>query len=148
MIGLFKGQYRFLSNFFPVKFVHKELCYPSVEHFFQAMKTLDRRLRAEIAVAKTSGEAKHLGHSVVLREDWDDVKDGVMLYGLQKKFSQPSLREALLQTGSHELIEINFWHDNYWGNCRCPKCEGVVGKNRLGLLLMEVREACNFLRGG
>ena len=42
-------------------------------------------------------------------------------------------------TGDAELIEGNTWHDNYWGVCSCSKCNGR-GKNRLGKLLMKVRE--------
>ena len=58
---------------------------------------------------------------------------------LRKKFSMPELREKLLATGDTTLIEGTTWHDNYWGVCSCEKCGGR-GKNRLGELLMEIRE--------
>ena len=37
------------------------------------------------------------------------------------------------------LIEGNYWHDNYWGNCLCPKCKEIEGQNQLGKILMKVR---------
>ena len=57
------------------------------------------------------------------------------------KFTQnPSLKEQLLDTGDVELIEGNTWHDNYWGNCTCSKCSGIIGRNQLGKTLMNIRE--------
>ncbi len=37
----FKGEFRFLSNFFPSRIYHDGIEYPTVEHAFQAAKTLD-----------------------------------------------------------------------------------------------------------
>ena len=45
------------------------------------------------------------------------------------------LKEKLLATGDAELIEGNTWNDTYWGVCRGK------GKNHLGKIIMEVREA-------
>ena len=54
---------------------------------------------------------------------------------LMAKFSQnEDLKKKLLDTGDATLIEGNTWGDKYWGVCK------GVGKNRLGELLMEVRE--------
>jgi hypothetical protein len=38
------------------------------------------------------------------------------------------------------FCEDNWWHDNYWGDCHCPKCEKIFGRNRLGILLTQVRD--------
>jgi predicted NAD-dependent protein-ADP-ribosyltransferase YbiA (DUF1768 family) len=46
----------------------------------------------------------------------------------------------LLDTGDEELVEGTTWHDNIWGNCSCPKCKNIPGQNRLGKLLMQIRE--------
>jgi predicted NAD-dependent protein-ADP-ribosyltransferase YbiA (DUF1768 family) len=43
------------------------------------------------------------------------------------------LKELLLATGDHELIEGNKWHDTFWG-----VCDGI-GQNYLGKILMEIR---------
>lgn len=58
---------------------------------------------------------------------------------LELKFNQPEFREKLLLTQDEDLIEGNWWHDNIWGDCSCPKCKDIPGKNRLGILLMEIR---------
>ena len=63
-----------------------------------------------------------------------------MQRGLREKFKDPELREMLLDTGDEELVEGNFWHDLWWGDCGCKKCKDVPGKNILGKLLMELRE--------
>lgn len=98
------------------------------------MKTLDINKRRAIANASTPGLAKKMGRSVSLRPDWEDIKDDVMLEGLYRKFADDELAEWLLDTGDEELIEGNWWGDRY-----CGVCNGV-GQNKLGKLLMKVRE--------
>ena len=57
-----------------------------------------------------------------------------MAYVLHLKFRQhPELGNLLIATGDAELIEGNIWRDTYWGVCN------GVGKNRLGELLMQLR---------
>ena len=70
-----------------------------------------------------------------LRPDWEGVKDKVMLQALRMKFSQnPEITKELLATGDAILIE-HTRNDAYWGDGG----DGS-GKNKLGLLLMKVRE--------
>ena len=134
MIGPFDNEYRWLSNFYPSKVVFGGKEYKSVEHAFQAAKTLDDKDREWIASAIHPGEAKKRGKCVILREDWEDVKDDVMWVCLQSKFSNIALKKKLLNTGDEELVEVNWWKDRYWG-----VCDGV-GENKLGKLLMRLRE--------
>ena len=134
MIDCFDGKYFFLSNFSNSKFCYEGIAYPTVEHYFQAQKTLDIKERERIAKLPTPGEAKRAGRRVKLRSDWEEVKDNVMLVGLYHKFKDPELRKKLMATGDEHLEEGNYWHDTYWG-----VCEGV-GENRLGQLLMAVRK--------
>lgn len=137
-ITKFDGQYAALSNFADSMICHGYVFYPTVEHYFQAMKTLDPKERGWIAAAPTPGEAKRRGRAVKLRPDWEEVKEQIMLDGLRLKFKIPAMREVLLSTQSAELIEGNTWHDCEWGVCSCSKCGGV-GNNKLGKLLMKVR---------
>ena len=139
MINNFEGEYAFLSNFYFSPMIIDNVVYTTNEHFFQAMKSLNPKERQAIALAPTPGNAKRLGKKVSLRKDWEDIKEEVMLIGLRHKFSNPELRKKLLATGNEELIEGTTWHDNYWGICNCEACGGQ-GKNRLGKLLMRVRE--------
>lgn len=139
MIKNFEGEYAFLSNFYFSPMIIDNVVYTTNEHYFQAMKSLNPKERQAIVLAPTPGKAKHLGRKVSLRKDWEDIKEEVMLTGLRHKFSNPELRKKLLATGNEELIEGTTWHDNYWGICDCEAC-GRQGKNRLGKLLMQVRE--------
>lgn len=45
MIDSFRGQYRFLSNFFPALCNYEGIVYPTVEHGYQAAKTLNLDIR-------------------------------------------------------------------------------------------------------
>ena len=139
MIKNFEGEYAFLSNFYFFPMIIDNVVYTTNEHFFQAMKSLNPKERQAIVLAPTPGKAKCLGRKVSLRKDWEDIKEEIMLTGLRHKFSNPELRKKLLATGNEELIEGTTWHDNYWGICDCEACGGQ-GKNRLGKLLMQVRE--------
>lgn len=126
-------EFAFLSNFFPSTVWYEGLEFPTVEHAFQAAKTLDVFRRVEIQKAATPGKAKRLGRKVEMRSDWEEIKDLVMLNLLTQKFSIPHLKSALLATETAFLEETNTWGDQYWG-----VCEGK-GLNHLGKLLMVVR---------
>lgn len=133
-ISDFRGEYRWLSNFHLVEVHLAGLPYPSTEHAYQAAKTLDATQRCAVRCAKTPGQAKRLGQTLKLRDDWEQVKIAVMLDLQRQKYKQPDLRTKLLATGDAELIEGNTWGDRFWGVC---KGEGL---NWLGRLLMQVRD--------
>ena len=64
-----------------------------------------------------------------------------MLKIIRNKFSQtPILGSWLKETYPKLLIEGNYWHDNYWGQCKCNRCTRYKGRNTLGKILMQVRE--------
>ena len=144
MIVEFDGEYAFLSNFYPSTIYHDGITYPTNEHFFQAMKTLDIDERKAIAAADTPGKAKRMGRNVKLRPDWEKIKVDVMRLGLILKFTDAELAEKLIATGDEELVEGNWWHDNTWGNCHCTECSRKGGRNLLGMLLMEVRKELTY----
>lgn len=87
-------------------------------------------------IAHSPGEAKRRGRKVTMRDDWKEVKIDIMLDLLQLKFSDPILKQQLLATGNAKLVEGNYWHDNFWGTCRCGRCNNVRKENWLGRLLM------------
>lgn len=147
MINNFDKEWAFLSNFYESEIEFEGITYPTNEHFFQAMKTLDLDERRRIANALTPGQAKRMGRRVTLRPDWEEVKEDVMFLGLCLKFADDQLADWLLETGDEELVEGTTWHDNEWGNCTCQKCKNVPGKNKLGKLLMKVRGMIKEERG-
>jgi ribA/ribD-fused uncharacterized protein len=133
-----------LSNFFSSPITYEGITYPTNEHFFQAMKTLDIEERKKIAAAETPGKAKRMGRTIKLRPDWEKIKIDVMQEGLRLKFSHPDLAQKLIETGDEELIEGNWWHDNTWGSCYCAECIRKPGRNLLGMLLMELRKEIQY----
>lgn len=140
MISFFDDeQHGYLSNFYPAR-VHLEgTPTATVEHAFQAAKTLDPFTRRRILHAKTPGQAKRLGNLVPLRDDWETIKKDVMFTLLREKFNAEPCRTMLLATGLEFLVEGNFWHDVTWGVCVCDVHRGE-GRNWLGELLMKVRD--------
>ena len=139
MIDSFSGDFRFLSNFVGSVTTPKGTFCATVEHAFQAAKTLDPGEQKSVLSCSTPGQAKRAGRKVTLRRNWDQVKNNVMMALVRAKFTQDSVLAAqLLATGTEPLVEGNRWHDNYWGSCTCSRC-GDAGKNRLGQILMQVR---------
>lgn len=134
IIDAFRGEYRFLSNFYPCEISYERILYPSVEHAFQAAKSTDINVRRRICAANTAMVAKFMGNNIKLRPLWDDIKVSIMLVLIRKKFRDSELRRKLLATGTAKLIEGNTWNDTFWGVCKGE------GKNQLGRILMVVRD--------
>jgi ribA/ribD-fused uncharacterized protein len=132
-IDSFSGYFSFLSNFAGVPIEYEGLQFCSVEHAYQAAKTLDLSERKKIQTAIHPGTAKKLGRTLTIRKDWHDIKLAVMEELLNQKFSDSYFKECLLITENVELIEGNTWGDTFWGVCNGK------GQNHLGKLLMKIR---------
>ncbi|MCC6357287.1 MAG: NADAR family protein [Phycisphaerales bacterium] len=131
-------EYREFSNFAAFPFEHEGLTYPTVEHFFQAMKFEGTPYADQIRAAKTPAAARTLGRSraVPIRPDWEGIKVEIMRTALRLKFAaHAELQSLLLATGDEELIEAAP-RDYFWG-CGARG----TGRNMLGTLLMELRGA-------
>jgi ribA/ribD-fused uncharacterized protein len=143
MISRFDGENKFLSNFYPVTIVWKGIKFPTVEHAYVASKSTNPLFWEYISKfpAKKAGFIKGAGRELKdLRPNWDEVKVDFMEQFLRKKFSNAPLRTKLFLTYSHEIIEGNYWHDNFWGSCSCNRCLHIDGQNMLGKLIMKIRE--------
>ena len=100
------------SNFAPFGFEEDGAYWPTVEHYFQAQKfpgAENAGYREKIRKATTPKEAKALGRTrnIVIRPDWEEVKEDIMLAALRKKFAASKLRELLLSTGDRPLVEAS-----------------------------------------
>ena len=129
--------YDFLSNFAASPFVLDGLSWRTVEHYYQAHKFVGQPLFDEIRRAPSAGAAKKLGQNleVPMVEDWNERRVALMRRAMEAKFTQnPELKAALLATGQRLLLEDRA--DPFWGRGKDNR-----GVNRLGLLLMELREA-------
>lgn len=156
------------SNFFPCTLIIDDIKFLSVEHYFQSMKFKDEktmnyfklltecdspakckelgsqksgRFSSKWLVNKTKPELGFVSDVIEknidlkIRDDWLEVRDKIMMIGLKAKFEQcREFKLNLLFTKDSKLIE-NSPTDKYWG---CGKDN--LGKNRLGELLMELRD--------
>jgi ribA/ribD-fused uncharacterized protein len=135
VIKSFSGKYCFLSNFYECTVCYAQENYPSVEHAYQAAKTLDLEYRAMIRKALTPAKAKQLGRVVPIRDNWELIKITIMRGLVKQKFENPELLHRLQATAPSILIEGNWWGDKFWG----VHIDGE-GENWLGKILMEVRD--------
>ena len=133
----FRGEYRFLSNFWPVphgvRLPEDPNVYPSVEHGYVAAKMLTQSLRNLVLKIKHPGEAKRFGR-LEEKPGFQEIKLSVMADLIRQKFAPSTeLADRLLATGDAKLIEGNNWNDTFWGVCRGE------GRNELGKMLMAQR---------
>lgn len=138
-----EGKYWFLSPYaeFPITLSvdGKPYTFPTVEHYYQAMKFYATDSRFEkIINLKNPDDARLLTktpeYKIDRRKNFDKNKFEIMEKGLRAKFAQNSkAAELLKQTGAATLIKS------------CPVCykcgfgEGC-GENRMGKILMAIRE--------
>ena len=138
MINEFQGDFRFLSNFYPVTIEWSHLwnnkTAKSVEHAYQASKAIHEADCDAILACPTAGAAKRKGMDVQLIPAWEDMKVNVMNQLIKIKFAPNTiLGERLIVTEEQFLVEGNSWGDRFWGVCNGD------GRNILGHLLMERR---------
>lgn len=135
MINRFKGEYNWLSNMASCKpFIVQGITYNSVENFYQASKTQNVGIKLKMSKMNPF-EARNYGQAITKRNDWEKIKDEIMLFGLKEKFSQPTYKNLLINTGTKDLIEGNYHGDTYWG----VNLETGKGKNKLGNMIMDIR---------
>ncbi len=137
------GKYWFLSplSAFPITMSvdGKDYTFPSVEHYYQAMKfyASDERFTTIINL-RNPDDARLLTktpeYKINRRADFDKNKFAVMEAGLRARYAQnPEACEMLKSTGNAILIKS------------CPTCyqcgfgEGS-GENRIGKTLMQIRQ--------
>jgi len=132
----YKGRWikNWFSNMEPYNFFVGDSLWPSVENYYQAMKTEDRDLREKMRLMDPY-QAKRIGRRIQLQPNWDKIKDSVMKRALHSKFSQPPWFGLLMASGDTPIVEWNNWGDSYWG----ADYKTGLGLNRLGVLLMEIR---------
>ena len=125
------------SNFSAHPFKLKGKTWRTTEHYFQAMKFEGTSHVEEIRKTASPMVAARMGRSRKrpLRKDWESVKDRIMYEAISAKFTQhEELQALLLETGDAKLVEHTS-NDRYWGDGG----DGT-GRNKLGLLLMQLRE--------
>jgi len=132
-----KGIYGCFSNFSNHSFEDEfGNVYKTSEHYFQCKKFEGTEFENKVRECDTAKEAATMGRdkNLPLRSDWEAVKEDIMFNAILLKFTQnDDILETLTTTGDSVIIEDSPT-DYYWG---CG-ADGT-GKNRLGSLLMELR---------
>ena len=75
MVTEFRGKYSFLSNFYEAPVTYNGVTYKNNEAAFQAQKCPSR---AHEFSSLSPNIAKSLGRRVLLRSDWEQIKEQVM----------------------------------------------------------------------
>ena len=125
-----------LGSFSCHSFTLDDAEWPTVTHYFQAMKFDDVAYREKIRQAKTAKKARQLGRTRLkkIRKDWKNIRTTVMTRAVYIKCrTYAMVAEALLATGDRMLVENNAY-DYFWGCGRDRR-----GENRYGKVLMNVR---------
>jgi ribA/ribD-fused uncharacterized protein len=111
--------------------------WPSVEHYYQAMKFEDADYREQIRQAPNPADAAKLGKSKKhqRRKDWDKLKVTYMTRGMYIKCrTHPEVGQMLLDSEELEIAEVS-QYDYFWGSGR-----DLRGKNNFGKMLMGIRD--------
>lgn len=136
-VFFYEQDFYVLSNFSAFMVQMSDRLFPTSEHAYHWHKFPGDPLKQRsIQVASSAHEAFKMAErwKQYRREDWDEVKVGIMRQILLAKVTQHEyVRRKLLATGDRELIEDS-WRDDYWG--WGPNRDG---KNMLGQLWMQVR---------
>ena len=145
------NEYRDFSNASPHAVTIDGTQYPTVEHYYQAMKATefgDADMLKKIIKTKTAKAVKSAGKKVqnFNQEVWDAKKEEFMRKGVRAKFVQhPAIQTKLLETGD-KLIGFADARDTFWAIGTSLSTEKAKvpskwrGENRLGKLLMELRD--------
>lgn len=134
IIDKFRGDYYFLSNFYPATFMYDCIIFQNSEAAFQAQKCIEPEEKLKFS-NMTGAQAKHAGKRVRLRPDWENVKVEIMRDVVYSKFAfNIGLLQLLKSIDSRIFIEEgNTWRDTFWG------VYNGKGKNILGEILMSAR---------
>lgn len=117
------------------RFEFNGMKFHSVMHFVLSFKVEGEHHR-KVAKAPTLVKARKLVKKLGTREDWDEVRDTVMMQALECKYFQcRDLVQDLLDTWPHHLLYKG--EHPHWGMGK--SVSGKSGKNAYGSLLQKVR---------
>jgi ribA/ribD-fused uncharacterized protein len=133
--------YGVFSNLYKRTIIFEGIEYPTSEHAYQAGKARKEAVRKWLMEAPTPSLLAMAAHGLYVWDvapEWSKTKFDRMRGVLLAKFTQhDDLRELLLSTGDARLVEVATVDNavnRLWGEVN------GVGKNMLGVLLMELRE--------
>lgn len=133
--------YGVFSNLYRRKIQFEGVEYPTSEHAYQAGKARKESVRDWIISAPSPSLVAMAAHGLYVWDvapNWSSIKLDRMKNVLIAKFTQhKDLQETLLGTGNARLVETATVKNSV--NLEWGEVNGK-GQNKLGILLMEVRE--------
>ena len=127
----------FLNIGFPLTVQIEGKEWPTIEHYFLAMKFNEEEQQEKIRTARLE-DARLMACHATPGADETEV-DSILIKGLRAKFSQyPNLAKSLASIKDH-VIELKD-KDPYLGN---GESTGKCGQNKLGILLAFMRKEIN-----
>ena len=135
IISKFSEKYDFLDNSYYFPFEYEGVWYDNAEAAFQSTRLEHRKVFSHLSGSFARRYGARLPRDII----WEKDKKRIMFSVLMAKFSDPELKQRLLDTGRASLVYMNKCHENYWGICSCGGCWDETGQNELGELLMKVR---------
>ena len=126
-----------LGTFSEAAFFLENKEWPTVEHYYQAMKFKDEAIQETIRQAESAKKARKYGRKKheSFRKDWKKVRETMMTRGIYIRCkTYPDFENHLLETDNRQLIE-NSLYDYFWGCGRDRR-----GENAYGKVLMKVRD--------
>ncbi|MBV1876195.1 MAG: NADAR family protein [Pseudomonadales bacterium] len=126
-----------LGSYYPHSFELENQQWPTIEHYYQAMKFDNISYQEKIRQAQTPARARRLGRTRFkkIRKNWREVRAAFMTRAIYTAcHTYPYLAQSLLQTNPQTLVE-NAQYDYYWG---CGRDR--LGTNMYGQVLMRVRD--------
>lgn len=130
----FRGEYSWLSNFFPVQIEYEGLTYPSVEHAYQAGKLINIEDR-KLFLIMSASQAKRNWKKYKTYNLTEEFRLNLMYQLLSIKFNQEPFKSLLIATGDCYIQEGTRWFEPFWGK----QLSTGEGKNMLGHLIMQIR---------
>jgi ribA/ribD-fused uncharacterized protein len=106
-----ESPYGCFSNFFEAPMPIGEKLWPTVEHYYQAMKLdghpdLQEIIRTTRNPPETKKIANVVHNQVIDWKHWHEIKYDIMIMPLRENFRQnPQLGDILLSTGEEEIVE-------------------------------------------
>ena len=132
-----------LDNFSAFGLIMDEKYFQTSEHAFQYLKFSDTSIMTANLIRESfsPNKARQIAHEnrKVKRPDWDEVKYDLMERVIKLKIdANPTVRQALLNTGDYIIAECCLDEDTEWGIDKEKQ-----GENRLGKILMKIRYELN-----
>lgn len=138
-ITRFRGKYLFLSSTYICPIEYNGIKYNNSEVAFQSMKFDEIGMRKQVAKLSAK-EAREISKKYPLKKEWHKIKEAIMYDITLCKFKQnKELARLLIDTDTKELIQENDWNDTVWGTVN------GIGENKLGKILMRVREEIKLI---